>query len=166
MPGTALVVYRLDRLARDLIVQEQLLAEVWRSGGQVFSTSDAEAAFLANDASDPSRRLIRQVLGAVSEYERSMISLRLQSGRAHKHLQGGFAYGSPPYGFRAKNKELVIDPHEQSVVRRIAELSDRGFSLRSIAALLTSEQVPRRRADKWHAETVRRILSRLESAAR
>ena len=34
-----LVVYRLDRLARDLNLQEQLLAEVWRMGARVFSTS-------------------------------------------------------------------------------------------------------------------------------
>ena len=81
-----LVVYRLDRLARDLVLQEQLLAEVNRAGGQVFSTSDAEQHYLVDDPDDPARRLIRQVLGAVSEYERSMISLRLRSGRS---AQGG-----------------------------------------------------------------------------
>ena len=70
----AIVVYRLDRLARDLVLQEQLLAEVWRSG-ELFSTAGGEAN-LHDDPEDPSRRLIRQVLGAVSEYERSMIALR------------------------------------------------------------------------------------------
>jgi DNA invertase Pin-like site-specific DNA recombinase len=62
------VVYRLDRLARDLVLQEQLLAEVWRSG-ELFSTAGGEAN-LHGDPEDPSRRLLRQVLGAVSEYER------------------------------------------------------------------------------------------------
>ena len=33
------VVARLDRLARDLVIQEQLLAEAWRLGGEVFSTA-------------------------------------------------------------------------------------------------------------------------------
>lgn len=60
-----LVVYRLDRLARDLIIQETLLAEVRRKGGQLFSTSAAESGYLADDPDDPSRKLIRQVLGAV-----------------------------------------------------------------------------------------------------
>ena len=50
-----LVVYRLDRLARDLILQETLLAEVKRMGGQVFSTSAAESDFLTDDPADPSR---------------------------------------------------------------------------------------------------------------
>jgi DNA invertase Pin-like site-specific DNA recombinase len=76
------VVYRLDRLARDLIVQETLLAEVWRMGREVFSTSAAEQGYLADDPHAPSRKLIRQVLGAVNEYERSMIShYRLAAGK-------------------------------------------------------------------------------------
>ncbi|MDP9389706.1 MAG: recombinase family protein [Actinomycetota bacterium] len=33
-----LVVHRLDRLARDLVLQEQLLAECWRLGTTVAST--------------------------------------------------------------------------------------------------------------------------------
>ena len=63
--AAGLVVYRLDRLARDLIIQETLLAEVRRLGGEVFSTSVAEAGYLNDDPDDPSRKLIRQVLGAV-----------------------------------------------------------------------------------------------------
>lgn len=73
------VVYRLDRLARDLVLQEQLLADIRRIGGDVYSTSSAEASYLTDDPEDPSRKLIRQVLGAVNEYERAMIALRLRS---------------------------------------------------------------------------------------
>jgi DNA invertase Pin-like site-specific DNA recombinase len=98
----AIVVYRLDRLARDLVLQEQLLAEVWRSG-ELFSTAGGEAK-LHDDPEDPSRRLIRQVLGAVSEYERAMIALRLRRGRAAKAARGGFAYGSPAFGHRAAGR--------------------------------------------------------------
>jgi DNA invertase Pin-like site-specific DNA recombinase len=82
------VLYRLDRLARDLIVQETLLGDVWRMGREVFSTSAAEQGYLQDDPHDPSRKLIRQVLGAVNEYERSMISLRLRAGRLRKAQNG------------------------------------------------------------------------------
>jgi len=58
-----IVVQRIDRLSRDLITQEQLLREIRRCGGQLYSTSDAEAEFLVDDGGvDPSRALIRQVL--------------------------------------------------------------------------------------------------------
>ena len=59
-----LVVARLDRLARDLkVLQESLLGEVRRLGGEVFTTSAGEAGYLADDPDDPSRRLIRHVPG-------------------------------------------------------------------------------------------------------
>ena len=102
-----IVVSRLDRLARDLIVQETILAEVRRIGGEVFSTSPAEASYLTDDPDDPSRKLIRQVLGAVSEYERSMVTLRLRNGRRRKAQMGGYASGAPAFGFEAGSGDLI-----------------------------------------------------------
>jgi DNA invertase Pin-like site-specific DNA recombinase len=128
-----LVVYRLDRPARDLIVQETLLAETRRMGAVVFSTSAGESAYLEDEPHDPSRRLIRQVLGAVNEYERAMIGLRLKAGRRRKHEQGGFAFGAPPYGWKAESKSLVPIPEEQQVIERMRQLLGEGLSLRAIA---------------------------------
>ena len=156
-----LVVYRLDRLARDLIVQETLLAEVRRLGGEVFSTSAAEAGYLTDDPDDPSRKLIRQVLGAVAEYERSMIALRLRSGRKRKAKDGGYAYGAPPFGFRVQDGELVPDPGEQETLGRARELQRGGASIRAIAATLTSEgRRTKRGGTRWHPTTVARVLGR------
>jgi DNA invertase Pin-like site-specific DNA recombinase len=156
-----IVVYRLDRLARDLIIQEQLLAEVRRMGGEVFSTSAAEAGYLTDDPDDPSRKLIRQVLGAVSEYERSMISLRLRTGRRRKAEKGGFAYGSPHYGYRAEGKQLVADEDEQAALARIRELRGDGRSLREIAGVLEAEGFRPKRSQRWHPESLRRIVARI-----
>lgn len=161
-----LVVYRLDRLARDLIVQETLLADLRRMGAQVFSTSRAEDDFLSDDPDDPSRKLIRQVLGAVAEYERSMIALRLRSGRRRKAEKGGFAYGSPAYGFVAAGGDLVPEATEQRAIERIAELHGQGVSLRVIAETLDTEGFRPKRSDRWHPETLRRIVSRLAEAGR
>lgn len=155
------VVYRLDRLARDLILQEQLLADIRRYKAEAFSTSAAEAGYLGDDPDDPSRKLIRQVLGAVSEYERSMISLRLRSGRRRKADKGGFAYGSPPYGFNAADGELVANSAQQEAIKRIAELHKAGSSLREIAATLEVEGLKPKRSDRWHPESLRRIVARL-----
>jgi DNA invertase Pin-like site-specific DNA recombinase len=155
------VVYRLDRLARDLIVQETLLAEVRKLGGEVFSTSAAEAAYLSDDPDDPSRTLIRQVLGAVSQYERSMISLRLRAGRRRKAEKGGYAYGSPPLGKRAEDGELVDDAEERACLDRMLALQAEGMSIRAIAESLTTEGWRTKRGSiRWHPTTVARALSR------
>lgn len=158
--AAGLVVYRLDRLARDLILQETLLAEIAGMGGQVFSTMPGEQDVLTDDPDDPSRRLIRQVLGAVAEYERSLIRLRLRNGRRRKAERGGFAYGSPPLGFRAEARELVPDPGEALTVQRIVALRRGGASLRGIAAVLEAEGRKPKRGGQWHSQTVRRVLAR------
>lgn len=159
-----LLVYRLDRLARHLVLQESLLAEVRRIGGQLFTTSPAEAGYLEDDPNDPSRKLIRQVLGAVNEYERAMIALRLRSGRKAKAERGGFAYGSPAFGYRAEGGELVPDEAEQAALGRIVDLHEAGKSLRTIADTLEHEGFRTKRGSpQWHPQTIARIIERAET---
>jgi DNA invertase Pin-like site-specific DNA recombinase len=153
-------VARLDRLARDLVLQEQLLAEIRRHGGDLFTTSAAEAGYLSDDPDDPSRRLIRQVLGAVSEYERAMISLRLRAGRRRKAEKGGYAFGSPAFGWRAERGELVVDEAETEALARMAELRNDGASLREIAVVLKDEGYRTKRGARWHPQTVARALQK------
>lgn len=155
-----IVVYRLDRLARDLIVQETLISEIRKMAAEIFTTSAAEAGYLADDPDDPSRKMIRQILGAVNEYEKSMIVLRMKSGRAMKASRGGYAYGSPAFGQRAEGRQLVADEREAATVARIAALRTAGRSLREIAAELNADGVPSKRGGQWHAVTVDRVLVR------
>lgn len=147
------------------MLQEQLLAEVRRLGGDVYSTSAGEAAYLTDDPDDPSRRLIRQILGAVNEYERSMIRLRLRSGRRRKAELGGYAYGAPPFGFRADSGELIAVPDEQETVARMHELRESGSSLRAIAEALQAEGRRPRRGDRWHPKVIAAALARGEGVA-
>lgn len=163
--AAGVVVYRLDRLARDLIVQETLLAEVRRLGADVHSTSPAEAAYLVDDPDDPSRRLIRQVLGAVSEYERAMITLRLRAGRRLKAERGGYGGGGVPYGRRAEDRALVADHDEAEAVTMMAQLRAAGASYRTICAALAAAGHQPRRGGSWQPAVVRRVLLRQAVAA-
>lgn len=161
-----IVVPRLDRLARDLIVQETILAEVCRVGGEVFSTSPAEASYLTDDPDDPSRKMIRQVLGAVSEYERSMVVLRLRNGRRRKARTGGYASGAPAFGYQARDGDLVELGEEQVTVKRICDLRASGASLRKICSILESEgHRSKRGGTRWQPMAVKRVLDRLGDAA-
>lgn len=154
-----IVVYRLDRLARGLIVQEQLMGEVWRSGGEVYSTAPDENN-LRDDADNPDRKLVRRIMGSISEYEREVIVLRMRHGRRMKAKSGGFAYGSPPFGYVSKDGELVKDPTEQAVIKRITALSKKGASLRAIAATLNDEGRKTKRGRSWTAPSVGDVLTR------
>lgn len=155
-----IIVYRLDRLARDLIIQEQLLAEVKRMGGIVHTTSAAEAEYLEDDVNDPSRKLIRQILGGVNEYEKSMIALRLRNGRKMKADQGRYAYGAPAYGQSAIDHELAPNEQEQEVISKIKAMRDAGQSYRQIAASLNAEGIPTKTGKTWYPQTVSNVVSR------
>ena len=153
--GDALVVYRLDRLARKLASQLTWIEQLESKGRSVISVTEPDVG------QDELRTLVRQILGAIAEYERATIVRRMQSGRAAKASRGGFAYGSPPLGQRAQDGELVPDPAEQAVIIRIRELRAEGASLRRMAATLTAEGYRPKRGGRWHPETLRQITSRL-----
>ena len=59
--AAGLVIARLDRLARELTVQEAIFGLVWRDGGSVFTADYGEV--LADDPDDPMRTALRQVAG-------------------------------------------------------------------------------------------------------
>ncbi len=158
-PGDVVVVARLDRLARDLLTQGFLLRDIRQRGADLISCSPAESDYLADDPHDPTRKLIRQVLGAVSEFERALIKLRLQRGRALKAERGGFAYGSPPYGYRAEGGKLVPIHQEQEAISLAKELKQSGASLREIGLALTKRGYPSKRGGGWHPATVSRMLA-------
>lgn len=156
-----IVVARLDRLSRDLVLQEQLLAEVHRAGGRVHSTVAAEDQVLEDDPEDPTRALIRHVIGAIAQWERSIIRLRMQAGRTKKRAAGGYIGGQPPYGYRAARGELVKVPDEQKVIRRIVRERRRGATMQEICDLLNADESARRRTGgRWWPDTIREILKR------
>lgn len=149
----------LDRLARELIVQEAILSRVWKSGGVVHASTRGE--ILADDPDDPMRTAIRQFMGVVAQLDRALVAKRMRNGRKAKAAQGGYAgYGSPAFGQRSVDTELVTDQAEAAVIARMRELRGEGLSYRLIAARLNEEGLKSKRAGMWHPETVSRVLSR------
>lgn len=151
--GEQLVVYRLDRLARDLILQETLIERLREQGTPVVSaTEDVET-----DTDDPTRVLIRQVLGVIAQYEKSVIRGRMMAGKAAKREAGGYVGGTVPYGFRLVDGQVLPDPDEQVVVALVGRMAASGLSLRAIGAELNRRGHRPRSGDAWHPNTVRRI---------
>lgn len=156
----AVVVLRLDRLARSLTVQEAALAKLWQLGGRVFTSESGEV--MPDDPSDPMRTAMRQMAGVFIQLEKATLVKRLTDGRRRKAEMGGFAaFGSPHYGTRAVGGELVPDDREQATVARIRELRAAGASLREMAETLTAEGHRPKRSDRWHPQSLARIVARL-----
>lgn len=151
----ALVVLDLDRLARDLVVQETIIGELDRADVGMRSLNQPNL-----DGDDPSRRFARQMFGAVAEYQRAMIVWRLALGREAVRRAGGYAEGHPRYGYRARRGGgLEPDPDEQrgvALIRRLRRQTPPA-SWRAIAAELERAGIKPRKGGTWHPNTVRRI---------
>lgn len=158
----AVVVSRLDRLARDLVVQETLIQRVGKLGSRVFSTREGENDNLVDDPEDPTRKLIRSFLGALAAYDREMTVLRLRNARKAKAKRGGYAHGAPPYGWTGTGGKLQKVPKEQAALGRILTLHEQGQSTRAIAATLTAEGHPTKRKGTWTSPVVSRIIARAQ----
>lgn len=152
--ASTLVVYRLDRLARDLILQETLVQQLREQGTPILSASEPD---LDTDTDDPTKVLIRQIIGAVSQYERTVIRGRMMAGRAKKREAGGYIGGTLPYGFRLEHGQVLPDPAEQKVVALVGRRMSEGASLRTICAELDSKGFRPRTGASWHPNTIRRI---------
>jgi DNA invertase Pin-like site-specific DNA recombinase len=152
-PGSTLVIPRLDRLARDLMVQEQVLADIWRTGATVVPCSAAERVYCQPDnPDDPARTLIRQVLGAVAAYERTMIRLRMTRGRRRLLEQQGWAGGPVPYGW--------TDPAEVDTLATVNAMRHHRYTWQEIAGQLNQSGRMKRNGQFWTASELQRVHRR------
>lgn len=152
----------LDRLAREVTVQEAILAEVWNRCDARAFTSTGEVP--RDDPDDPYRTAMRQMMGVFSGLERRLIVKRLRDGRKAKAAAGGHAVGRAGYGWRSVGGELVEIEAEQRGLARLRALAAGGASTREIAATLAEEGHPTQRGGRWTSPVVARILSRLVEA--
>lgn len=85
---------------------------------------------------------------------------KLRRGRRIKGERGRYAYGAPPYGWQAHKKELTPEQMEQAGRARARHLRDEDeLSYREIATVLDAEGLRPKRGERWHPETVRRMLA-------
>lgn len=138
------LIEKLDRLARDLMIQEGLFKEFKKCSVSLISAMEPDL-----QGTDPTRRFIRQVLGAVAELDKALLVARMQSARIRQKEKVGRCEGRKPFGYR---------PGEAAAFRRIQELRREGLGFDRIAERLNSEQVPTRTGKRWHGVVVNRIL--------
>lgn len=141
-----IIIEKLDRLARDLMVQEHIIADLKRRGINLISVHEPDL-----DSEDATRILFRQMMGAIHQYEKTMIVKKLQLARHRIRTSTGRCEGRKPYGHY---------PGEVATAARIRDLSAQGETYTAITEHLNSAGIPARSGGAWHVNTVRRIAER------
>lgn len=124
------VVERLDRLARDLMVSEALIAELRRRNLKLYAVDQGALIDLATDEGDPMRKAIRQIMGVMAELDKSMIVKKLRAARDRKRAATGRCEGPLPFGSR---------PKEKPIIAYITACRKQGMSYSKIASELNTE---------------------------
>jgi DNA invertase Pin-like site-specific DNA recombinase len=146
----AIVVENMTRLARDLMVSEYLLKGCRDQGIKVFCADQADLVDVASTDIEPTRKMIRQIMGAVSEWDKSMLVHKLAVARKRIRASGKRCEGKKPYGSR---------PGELEIQARISSLRELGYSSTEIAIELNASGHRTRHGKQWTKDNVRDIES-------
>lgn len=160
-PGVTIAVYRWDRLARDIALQEMLIRKYEQRG----------VAFVS--VTEPSTPFPRQLYGAMNE-EFSRVLRERMKGIKRQRAGRGQHNGHPPYGYQHAGTRMVplsdgshierpsgeLVPSDyahyvQEAFERIAS-GERVFTVVSDFAL---RGIPTMRGGPWTVTTLRRILT-------
>jgi DNA invertase Pin-like site-specific DNA recombinase len=144
------LIEKLDRLARYLMVQETIIADIQKRGFVLISAYEPD---LCSD--DPTRTLMRQIMGAIAEYDRVMVVQKLRAARQRKKARHGKGEGRHAFGEKLS---------ERRTLEEIREWRTAGASAKHIAEALNNGGWKSRSGKPWRGTTVAKIIRRLEAA--
>ena len=152
-----IIIERLDRLARDLGVQLQLVGLLCSKGFSLVS-ADTEQDVTVAFSGDPMLKAMIQVQGVFAELDKSMLVKKLRKARETKKAKEGRCEGRKPFGYY---------PGEAEIVKRIKQLYRKSrveerLGVYKIARILNKENLPTRTGVPWHGTHVSAILKRLK----
>ena len=134
-----------DRFARDLAVQ--LAGHSYLEGLGVELVPTTAPDFFTEDT--PTAVLVRQVLGAISQFEKASLVAKLRAARERKVAAGGRGTGRWRY-----------DEARPEVVAMARELHSQGMSYRKISAALAERGYVTSRGKPYVASAVQTMLTR------
>jgi site-specific DNA recombinase len=107
------VVYKIDRLSRSLIDFSKLVEVFDRNNVTFVSVTQSF------NTTTSMGRLTLNILLSFAQFEREVTAERIRDKVKASRMKGIFMGGNPPYGYKPKDRKLVIDEEEGNNVRWI-----------------------------------------------
>jgi DNA invertase Pin-like site-specific DNA recombinase len=145
-----IIVETANRFARDLMVQE-VGFKMLQDRGIDLIAADSPHAFVDDG---PTSKLIRQVLGAVAEFDKAMTVLKLRGARQRKRALTGKCEGRKPHA--EKRPEAVALAKR---LHRASPKTGERRSLRAISAELAAAGFVNERGAPFNPKSVRSMVS-------
>ena len=151
---TTVVVAKLDRITRSVRDLGELIDVFQRSGVEFASVADHI------DTSTASGRLVLNVMGSVSQWEREAIGERTAEALAVMRSNGRRISRHAPYGYRLNGQGWIEDEWEQEAVQVMRTLRADGLSLRRIAERLQTQGFTSRTGKRLSPQLIANVLGR------
>lgn len=103
--------------------------------------------------------LFLSILSGVAEGESTSISENNKWGIKKRFENGTYKLGYVPYGYRWENGEIIVDPEQAVIVKRIFSELLAGKGTDAIAKNLNTENVPTKKGGRWTSSSIRGILA-------
>ena len=116
--GSTLLVYRFDRLSRDINVMLDILGVLERNEIKLISVMESSL----NSDNIPMQKMLVQVHALVAQFERDMIIENVNLGLAQKRREGKPLSQKVPFGYRFSPDKLLPVEAELKIVRYIYDL--------------------------------------------
>jgi DNA invertase Pin-like site-specific DNA recombinase len=145
-----IIVENASRFARDLIVQETGY-QMLKARGIELIAADAPDSFLSDT---PTAVLIRQILGAVAQFDKATLINKLRGARDRKSRELGRRVEGNP------NIRLLARPVPAAAVQAAKDARVRGLSLRAVSADLAAQGFLSPSGRPYQPGSVARMISR------
>lgn len=145
-----IIIEGMDRLARELRVQETLIIYLASKGIQLISARTGEDVTEAIQG-DPMKVALIQMQGVFSQLEKGMLVQKLRKARTAIKKSGQRCEGRKPYGY--------YEP-ERVILDEMVRLWLGGSSYTAIARSFNMRSIRTRSGGQWHPYTVSRIVQR------
>jgi DNA invertase Pin-like site-specific DNA recombinase len=144
-----IIVETASRFARDLMVQEVGFAKLQALGIKLVA-ADSPQSFLDDT---PTSKLIRQILGAVSEFDKAMVVAKLKGARERKRLTTGKKV-------EGRKSHAELQPELVALAKRLRRQKPKGgrMSLRKISAELAAQGLLNENGRPFAAASIKSML--------
>ncbi len=148
------IVAKLDRITRSVRDLGELIELFQRSGVEFASVADHL------DTSTASGRLVLNVMGSVSQWEREAIGERTSEALAVMRSNGRRISRHAPYGYRLNGQGWIEDEREQEAICLMRRLRTEGLSLRQITERLQTQGFTSRTGKRLSPQLIANVLNR------
>jgi len=146
------LVAKRDRLSRDLMLSLWIEKEISKV------SCSLESCAGEGNGDSPTDKLLKNLILAFGEFERSMIAERTRA--AMKALAKTRKIGRPPFGFKFSEGQLVRDPNTHPTRQLIFELHKEGINPSRIAKMLNERGLKSQTGKAFSRNVIFQIISR------